>query len=141
MFLVYPAIFYAAEEGGYIVEFPDLDGIVTQGDGEAEAFEMAEDALGTWLYEAYIAGEGYPKASALKDIKPEALEDTVSPEDTMRDASRIINKRQLRHLPVLDKAGRPVGLITRNNVVHGLFQEFLDNPDAECVEGGQDDDF
>ena len=66
---------------------------------------------------------------------------TVSPEDTMRDASRIINKRQLRHLPVLDKEGRPVGLITRNNVVHGLFQEFLDNPDAECVEGGQDDDF
>ena len=66
---------------------------------------------------------------------------TVSPEDTMRDASRIINKRQLRHLPVLDKEGRPVGLITRNNVVHGLFQEFLNNPDAECVEGGQDDDF
>lgn len=77
MFLVYPAIFYAAEEGGYIVEFPDLDGLVTQGDGEAEAFEMAEDALGTWLYEAYIAGEGYPKASAIKDIKPEALEATV----------------------------------------------------------------
>lgn len=78
MFLVYPAIFYAAEEGGYVVEFPDLDGIVTQGDSEAQAFEVAEDALGTWLYEAYIAGDGYPEASAVKDIKPEALEGTLS---------------------------------------------------------------
>ena len=42
---VYPAIFYAAKEGGYVVEFPDVQGAVTQGDTLYEAMEMAEDAL------------------------------------------------------------------------------------------------
>ncbi|MFP5528579.1 HPP family protein [Peptococcus simiae] len=66
---------------------------------------------------------------------------TVRPDDTMREASKIINKRQLRHMPVVDEDNKPVGLITRNNVVHGLFKEFLDNPNAECLEDSQDDDF
>ena len=42
---VYPAIFYAANEGGYYVEFPDVEGALTQGETLFEAMEMAEDAL------------------------------------------------------------------------------------------------
>ena len=46
---VYPAIFYAAKEGGYVVEFPDVEGAVTQGETLLEAMEMAEDALAGML--------------------------------------------------------------------------------------------
>jgi antitoxin HicB len=41
----YPAVFTPAEEGGFIVSFPQFDEIVTQGDDLNEALEQAEDAL------------------------------------------------------------------------------------------------
>lgn len=59
---------------------------------------------------------------------------------TVREASRLINKKRLKHLPVVDK-GKLVGIITRNALVRGLFDDYLANPDAPCVEGAQDDDF
>jgi antitoxin HicB len=41
----YPANFAPAEEGGFVVTFRDIPEAITQGDTEAEAIEMAEDAL------------------------------------------------------------------------------------------------
>lgn len=43
--MFYPAYFTAAEEGGFVVTFPDLPEAITQGDNFAEAMEMAEDVL------------------------------------------------------------------------------------------------
>lgn len=51
--LIYPAVFDPAEEGGFIVTFPDIPEAITQGDDESEALLMAEDALITML-EAYM---------------------------------------------------------------------------------------
>lgn len=45
---IYPAIFHE-EEGGYWVEFPDLDGCFTHGKTLEEAFEWAGDALFAYL--------------------------------------------------------------------------------------------
>ena len=42
---VYPAIFYCAKEGGYCIEFPDVEGAATCGYSLYEALDMAEDAL------------------------------------------------------------------------------------------------
>lgn len=42
---VYPAIFYRAKEGGYCIEFPDVEGAITQADDIYDALELAEDAL------------------------------------------------------------------------------------------------
>ena len=55
---VYPAIFYCAKEGGYCIEFPDVDGAFTQAETLYEALEMAEDALAGMLtiYEDSKAG-------------------------------------------------------------------------------------
>jgi len=55
---VYPAIFYEAKEGGYIVKFPDVQGAVTQGETLYEAMTMAEDAVAGLLtcYEDHKAG-------------------------------------------------------------------------------------
>ena len=42
---VYPAIFYRAIEGGYCIEFPDVESAITQAETLYEALEMAEDSL------------------------------------------------------------------------------------------------
>lgn len=47
--LRYPAVFTPAEEGGFVVEFPDIPEAITQGDSLEEAREMALDALVTSL--------------------------------------------------------------------------------------------
>lgn len=41
----YPARFKPAPEGGFVVTFRDIPEAITQGDTDAEAMEMAEDAL------------------------------------------------------------------------------------------------
>ena len=70
---VYPAIFYNAKEGGYVVEFPDVQGAVTQGETLFEAMEMAEDALaGTLvLYEDSKMGQlQHPMTNRIADPTP-----------------------------------------------------------------------
>ncbi len=59
----YPAIFEAAEEGGFVVKFPDFDWGVTQGDTEEEAKEMAADAIRTMIRELIRQGEEIPRPS------------------------------------------------------------------------------
>ena len=56
---VYPAIFYCAKEGGYCIEFPDVEGAATCGYSLYEALEMAEDALNgiMVMWEDFKAGK------------------------------------------------------------------------------------
>ena len=66
---MYAAVFSTDGENGYTVSFPDLLGCVTEGDTLCEAVEMAEDALGIYLYSLSEDGEDFPKASNPIDIK------------------------------------------------------------------------
>ena len=59
----YPAIFEPAEEGGFLVRFPDFEWGVTQGDTEAEAGEMAADAIRTMIRELIRRGKEIPRPS------------------------------------------------------------------------------
>lgn len=43
----YCALMHPASEGGYIVDFPDLENCFTEGDSIEEAKDMAEDVLAT----------------------------------------------------------------------------------------------
>ncbi len=54
----YPALFEPAEEGGFVITFPDVEGAITQGDDEQDAREMARDALITML--AHCIRHGKP---------------------------------------------------------------------------------
>ena len=56
---VYPAVFYKAVEGGYYIEFPDVEGAMTQSDTLYEAMEYAEEVLADMLvsYEDFKAGK------------------------------------------------------------------------------------
>ena len=69
--LIYPAVFHPEEDGGYSVDFPDLLGCVTEGDTLSEAVDMAEDALGIYLYSLKEDKEPYPEPSNPADIEVE----------------------------------------------------------------------
>jgi antitoxin HicB len=59
----YPALFEPAEEGGFVITYPDFGWGVTQGDTEQEAVEMATDALFTMIREHIRKGEDVPGPS------------------------------------------------------------------------------
>lgn len=65
----YPAIFHPEVNGGYSVDFPDLLGCVTEGDTLKEAMDMAEDALGIYLFSLKEDGETPAPASDPSDLK------------------------------------------------------------------------
>ncbi|MGD0154331.1 MAG: type II toxin-antitoxin system HicB family antitoxin [Thermacetogeniaceae bacterium] len=47
---IFPAVFDPCEEGGYCITFPDLSGIVTEGDTIKESYAMAKEALELHLW-------------------------------------------------------------------------------------------
>jgi antitoxin HicB len=64
--LLYPAKFMAAEEGGFVVTFPDIPEAITQGEDEEDAMLHAVDAL-TSALDFYIEdGLAIPAPSKLK---------------------------------------------------------------------------
>jgi antitoxin HicB len=63
----YPAIFAPAEEGGFVVTFRDVPEAITQGDDEAEAVEMASDALVTAMEFYFEDKRQVPRPSAPRD--------------------------------------------------------------------------
>ena len=73
--VVYPAIFHKSKEGGYVVAFPDFDYGATEGKTLEKAMEMAEDYIGTWLYDDFINNEKLPVPSKLNDISINVPED------------------------------------------------------------------
>lgn len=62
--LLYPAIFTQGDK--YItVTFPDIPEAITQGNGQTEAFEMAQDVLGLVLEDR----SEYPQATPIQELK------------------------------------------------------------------------
>ncbi|WP_199897195.1 type II toxin-antitoxin system HicB family antitoxin [Paenilisteria weihenstephanensis] len=59
----YPAIYHPEEDGGYWVSFPDIPEVLSGGKDIATATEMAEDALGIYLYDLEENGESLPTVS------------------------------------------------------------------------------
>lgn len=69
MFVTYPAIFYKNKDNdGYTVVFPDLEYGSTEGRNETESVQMAQDYIGSWLYEDYLENNAFPKSSRLDEI-------------------------------------------------------------------------
>ncbi len=70
MKLIYPAIFrpFSDQSGGYVVEFPDLHGCVTEGKNLEQAIEMGIDAASGWILGELEDGEKIPPASDYSKI-------------------------------------------------------------------------
>lgn len=111
MNLNYPVHLEPAEEGGFVVTFPDVPEAITQGEDEGEALLRAVDALETALSFYTDDGANLPKAS-----KPKGNQYTVRPSaqacislsiyQTMRDQG--VRKSELArrlgwHMPQVDR--------------------------------------
>ena len=70
MKLIYPAVFrpFTDQSGGYVVEFPDLPGCVTEGKDLEQAIEMGIDAASGWILGELEDGERIPPASDYSEI-------------------------------------------------------------------------
>lgn len=70
MFVNYPALFLKEKDSeSYTVIFPDLEGCISCGDNLNDAFKMAQDALGAYLFEYYTKPNEIPKASRIDEIE------------------------------------------------------------------------
>jgi len=94
---VYPVIF--TYEAGYeiAVTFPDLPGCASSGADENEAYEMAKDALGGYLWCLEKDGDDIPKPSRLSDISLEnneraALIEVYMPAVRLSQENRSVNR-------------------------------------------------
>jgi CBS domain-containing protein len=47
----------------------------------------------------------------------------VKPEDTILEAARIMSKKDVRRLPVIDENGKLVGVISRTDILRALVKE------------------
>lgn len=65
---IYPVVFTHAEEGGYLISFPDFPHIHTDGESLADAFSMAEDALNLWLWHAEEKSKEIPVPTSPRDL-------------------------------------------------------------------------
>ena len=65
-YLLYPAIFYQEGVGGYFVDFPDLDGCLTQGDNIEHAYRMALEVLDFYLEDLDL--ENLPQPSDIQSL-------------------------------------------------------------------------
>ena len=61
---IYPAVFYPEEEGRYFVIFPDLNDL-------ADAFAMAQEACGQYLFTSLRDGEKVPASTPISEVKME----------------------------------------------------------------------
>jgi len=91
MLVVYPAIFHKAIEGGYVVIFPDLNNGATQGETLEEAIEMAQDYIGTYLYDDFLNGKELPKASGIENIKINLEEEEKECYEENKSFTSLIN--------------------------------------------------
>ena len=72
--LSWQALFEPAEEGGFVVTFPDLGHGATQGETEEEAMEMAADFLSCVVSDYIGSGEPIPDPKKRRGKKFRAVQ-------------------------------------------------------------------
>jgi len=91
MIKVYPAILH--NEDSYWVEFPDLEGCVSDGDTLEDAMASAQEAMGLYLAALLEEGKDLPAASNIKDIKTDEVVSYVSVDvNSYRRSTRAVKK-------------------------------------------------
>lgn len=66
---IYPAVFYPEDDGRFSVIFPDLNDLATYGDSLADAFLMAQDACGQYLFTSLRDGDALPNPTPIECVK------------------------------------------------------------------------
>ena len=131
--MFYPAHFEEAPESGFVVTFRDIPEAITQGDTEAEALDMAADALLTAMDFYFEDHRPVPPASPVRKnerlislpasawakvlLLNEMLAQGVTPAELARrlgtrpqDVNRIVN---LNHTTKIDTIGQALASLGR----------------------------
>lgn len=66
---IYPAVFYPEDDGRYSVIFPDLNDLATFGDNLSDAFSMAQEACGSYLFSSLRDGEHLPEPTPIDAVQ------------------------------------------------------------------------
>ena len=71
MVVAYPAIFTPEENGGYLIEFPDIQGAFTgiNNDDLGYGMEMASEVLGLTVADYLESGDDLSKPTAVNKVK------------------------------------------------------------------------
>jgi CBS domain-containing protein len=97
-----------------------LVGIVTEGDYLRQEADR-EQPYRLTLLEA-IFGEGGGEAPPVERVS-EVMTDkvrTIGPEATISEAARVMSRRNIKRLPVLDEEGKLLGVISRADIVNAF---------------------
>ena len=86
-------ILSAEEGGGYLIEFPDLPGCISDGETISEAMANGEDAISCWIETAKQYGDEIPQPRSSVD-SPELFETGVEQEENPSgiDLNKIIRE-------------------------------------------------
>ncbi|MNT46271.1 Choline transport ATP-binding protein OpuBA [compost metagenome] len=60
-------------------------------------------------------------ANRIGDLMTRSVQ-TISPDETLQDAAEIMVTKGVRGLPVVDKDGHLIGMLTRRHVIQGMLQ-------------------
>jgi CBS domain-containing protein len=102
------------DDGGRLI------GIVTEGDFLRQ--EASRDRPYRMSLLDALFGEGEPEAPAAETVG-EVMTDkvvTIAPDATLGEAARLMTSRNVKRLPVVNREGRLVGIISRADVVNAF---------------------
>jgi CBS domain-containing protein len=101
-----------------------LVGVVSEADLLLK--EVGQEALAGYLIVSGRRGENAKAAGVTAAELMSKPPVTIGPEDTVAGAARLMHDRRVKRLPVVDDAGRLVGIVSRVDVL-----SVFDRPDDE----------
>jgi CBS domain-containing protein len=99
-------------------------GVLPIVDGEGRAIAMLTDR--DVCMAAYTQGKPLSEIQVRAAISKDLF--SCGPDDTLTDAERILQERQIRRVPVLDADRRPVGLLSLNDLARMAMQQHPSAP-------------
>jgi CBS domain-containing protein len=114
----------------HVSAFPVLDeadhlvGVVSEADLLLK--EVGQEALGGYLISSGRRGERAKAAGVTAAELMTTPAVTIRPDDSLADAARLMHDRHVKRLPVVDQAGRLVGIVSRVDLL-----SVFDRPDSE----------
>ena len=70
-----------------------------------------------------------PQSTKIKDVMVSPVI-TVSEDDSIEDALKFMSKKHIRHLPLLDKQGKPVAMVSIRDVLRHRMKELRDESES-----------
>jgi CBS domain-containing protein len=106
------------DEAGHLV------GVVSEADLLLK--EVGQEALGGYLISSGRRGERAKAAAVTAAELMTTPAVTIGPDDSLAHAARLMHDRHVKRLPVVDQAGRLVGIVSRVDLL-----SVFDRPDGE----------